>query len=85
MLMAEEIEFFCYKEKKDFTAGRVGLMAQLMNEMEWGEPILPAVADPEWEAKVKAEMGTIPDLMTRVSRSRWLREPRCKCSGTLKK
>ncbi len=48
-------------------------MAQLMNEIEWGEPILPSVEDPEWEAKVKAEMGTIPDLMTRVSRSRWLR------------
>ncbi|MCP4368136.1 MAG: hypothetical protein GY797_08545 [Deltaproteobacteria bacterium] len=49
-------------------------MAQLMNEIEWGEPILPIVDDPEWEAEVKAAMGTIPDMLKRVSRSHWLRK-----------
>jgi len=48
-------------------------MAQLMNEIEWSEPILPTVKDPEWESEVKAEMGAVPDLLTRVSRSNWLR------------
>ena len=41
-------------------------MAQLLNEIEWWEPILPAVEDPEWEPEVRAELGTIPDLLTRV-------------------
>ncbi len=49
-------------------------MAQLLNEIEWWEPILPAVEDPEWESEVRAELGTIPDLLTRVSRSHWLRK-----------
>jgi alkylhydroperoxidase family enzyme len=49
-------------------------MAKLINEIEWGEPILPRVQDPEWEAEVEAELGTVPDLMTRVSRSHWLRK-----------
>ena len=49
-------------------------MAQLINDIEWGEPILPIVRDPEWEAEVKADIGMVPDLMTRVSRSPWLRK-----------
>lgn len=49
-------------------------MAQLINDIEWGEPTLPSVQDPEWEAEVKADMGMVPDLMTRVSRSPWLRK-----------
>ena len=49
-------------------------MAKLINDIEWGEPILPIVGDPEWEAEVKADMGMVPDLMTRVSRSPWLRK-----------
>lgn len=48
-------------------------MTNLINEMEWGEPILPSVEDPEWETEVKTELGAVPDLMTRVSRSHWLR------------
>ena len=48
-------------------------MTNLINEMEWGKPILPRVKDPEWEAEVNAELGMVPDLMTRVSRSHWLR------------
>jgi alkylhydroperoxidase family enzyme len=49
------------------------MMANLINEMEWGEPILPRFEDHEWETEVKAELGMVPDLMTRVSRSHWLR------------
>lgn len=49
-------------------------MAQLLNEIEWGNPILPAVKDPEWEAEVKADIGHMPDILTRVSRSHWLRK-----------
>jgi alkylhydroperoxidase family enzyme len=48
--------------------------AKLINDIEWGEPVLPIVRDPEWEAEVKADMGMVPDLMTRVSRSPWLRK-----------
>jgi len=49
-------------------------MAQLIHDLEWGEPVLPVVRDPEWEAEVKAYQGMVPDLMTRVSRSPWLRK-----------
>ena len=34
-------------------------MAKLINDIEWGEPILPIVQDPEWEAEVKADMGMV--------------------------
>lgn len=49
-------------------------MAQLINDIEWGEPVLPIVRDPEWETEVKADIGMVPDLMMRVSRSPWLRK-----------
>ena len=49
-------------------------MAQLMNEIEWGEPILPVVHIAEWEAEVKADIGFVPGMVTRVSRSVWLRK-----------
>ncbi len=49
-------------------------MAQLINDIEWGEPTLPIVHDPEWEAEVKADIGRVPDLLMRVSRSPWLRK-----------
>ena len=49
-------------------------MAQLINDIEWGDPILPIVRDSEWEAEVKADMGIVPDMMMRVSRSPWLRK-----------
>lgn len=48
-------------------------MTQIIHEMEWGDPILPIVEDPEWEAQVKAEIGVFPDLMKRLSPSTWLR------------
>ena len=49
-------------------------MAELLSEIEWGAPALPAVKMPEWEAYVKAEMGQVPDVSLRVSRSPWVRE-----------
>jgi len=49
-------------------------MAQFINEIVWGDPILPAVKIPEWEAEVKADLGFLPDILTRVSRSPWLRK-----------
>lgn len=49
-------------------------MAQLMNEIEWGDPILPRVHNPEWEAEVKADIGQLPDLMTRVAPIPWIRQ-----------
>ena len=48
-------------------------MPDVINQMAWGDPILPAVADPQWEKEVKADMGFIPDLLPRVSSSIWLR------------
>lgn len=48
-------------------------MAVLLNEIEWGEPILPAVADPAWEAEVQGALGAVFDLMRRVSPSPWVR------------
>lgn len=49
-------------------------MAQLLNQIEWGEPILPSVRVSEWESEIKADIGFIPDFLTRVSRSPWLRK-----------
>jgi len=49
-------------------------MAELMNDIEWGAPTLPVVKDAEWEAEVKADIGKVADILTRVSRSRWMRK-----------
>ncbi len=48
-------------------------MTQVINKMEWGDPILPIVEDPEWEAQVKAEVGSVPDILMRLSPSLWMR------------
>lgn len=49
-------------------------MLTQINEIEWGEPILPAVEDPEWEKQVRHELGgEAPDLMMIVAPSQWLR------------
>ena len=48
-------------------------MPELMNEIEWSEPTLSAFHDAAWEAHVKADIGQLPDVQTRVSRSPWLR------------
>ncbi len=49
-------------------------MSETMEEFDWADPILPSVKNTEWEAQVKKEMGQVPDLLTRVSPSNWLRE-----------
>jgi len=49
-------------------------MTELLNEIEWGEPTLSVVHDASWEAEVKADIGTLPDIHTRTSRSPWLRQ-----------
>jgi len=48
-------------------------MSRNLNELDWSSPILPAVADREWEATVRKFMGMVPDFMTRVSPNGWLR------------
>jgi len=49
-------------------------MSTLLNEIEWGEPILPVVNDPEWEKQVKNELGgESPGLNMIVTPSTWLR------------
>jgi AhpD family alkylhydroperoxidase len=49
-------------------------MPDTINNMAWGEPILPAVIDLDWEKEVKADMGFVPDLLPRVAPSLWLRQ-----------
>ena len=49
-------------------------MAELPDEFEWSDPILPVVAAPEWATQVKARLGSVPDFYMRVSPSLWLRE-----------
>jgi len=49
-------------------------MPTLLNEIEWGKPILPVVDDPVWKKQVRFELGgEAPDLMMIVSPSKWLR------------
>jgi len=54
-------------------------MTSLISQLEWADPILPSVKNPEWEAEVKKEIGQVPDVLTRVSQSPWLREVLFKC------
>jgi alkylhydroperoxidase family enzyme len=49
-------------------------MPRNLKELDWSSPILPSVEDPEWEVTVRKHMGMVPDIMTRVSASGWLRE-----------
>ncbi len=49
-------------------------MAQLLGDIEWGEPILPPVADPSWEAEIKRRGGRLGEVDRRVVPSGWLRE-----------
>ncbi|GJM30471.1 MAG: hypothetical protein DHS20C17_31060 [Cyclobacteriaceae bacterium] len=48
-------------------------MLKSLEELDWGEPILPKIENRDWEVKVKKQMGVVPDLLTRVSTSEWLR------------
>ncbi|MDX1478237.1 MAG: hypothetical protein R3301_11070 [Saprospiraceae bacterium] len=49
-------------------------MAQLLHEIAWGEPIFPVVPDPEWEHRVKSELGMVSDYLKRLSPIPWVRE-----------
>jgi alkylhydroperoxidase family enzyme len=48
-------------------------MATLLNEIVWGESILPPVSDPAWEAEVKRETGMVTEVSRRIAPSPWLR------------
>ncbi len=49
-------------------------MALLLNEIAWGQSILPSVSDPAWEREVKRRVGHVNEIDRRVAPSPWLRE-----------
>jgi alkylhydroperoxidase family enzyme len=49
-------------------------MAQLLEEIEWGQAILPRISDPAWEAEVKRRSGQVSEVDRRVASSPWVRE-----------
>ncbi|MDM0029464.1 carboxymuconolactone decarboxylase family protein [Variovorax saccharolyticus] len=49
-------------------------MAVLLSEIKWGDPILPATHDLEWEAELKRRGAQILEVDRRVAPNRWLRE-----------
>jgi alkylhydroperoxidase family enzyme len=49
-------------------------MAQLLNEIEWGAPLVPPVVVPEWEAEAKQRFGGSSDYTRRVAPIPWLRK-----------
>lgn len=49
-------------------------MALLLNEIEWADPILPAVPDPQWESELRRRGGQPFEVDRRIASSRWLRE-----------
>ena len=49
-------------------------MAQLLSEITWGQPILPAVSDPAWEAEAKRRSGHVSEIDRRVAANPWVRE-----------
>jgi hypothetical protein len=49
-------------------------VAQLLSEIPWGQPILPAVSDPAWEAEAKRRSGHVSEIDRRVAASPWVRE-----------
>ena len=49
-------------------------MAQLLDEIEWGQAILPRVSDPAWEVEVKRRAGQVSEVDRRVASSPWVRE-----------
>ena len=48
-------------------------MAVLLNDIEWGQPILPAVSDPAWESEVKRRVGRAGQVDLRVAPNPWMR------------
>lgn len=49
-------------------------MAMLLDEIPWGEPLLPTVSDPAWEAEIKRRGGQVSEVDRRIAPSPWLRE-----------
>ena len=49
-------------------------MAQLLNEIQWGEPLLAPDIDPAWEAELKRRGGNVSEVDRRIAPSPWLRE-----------
>jgi hypothetical protein len=49
-------------------------MALLLDQIEWGNPILPAVDDPAWEAEAKRRVGRVGEIDRRVAPNPWVRE-----------
>jgi alkylhydroperoxidase family enzyme len=49
-------------------------MAQSVDEIVWGEPIVPLGDDPAWLAEVKRRAGTVSGIYPRIAPVPWLRE-----------
>ena len=49
-------------------------MAVSLSAIAWGDPILPEVADPAWEADVKRRGGQYSQADRRIAPCHWLRE-----------
>lgn len=49
-------------------------MAQLLNELQWGEPLFAPDIDPAWEAELKRRGGNVSEVDRRIAPSPWLRE-----------
>jgi alkylhydroperoxidase family enzyme len=49
-------------------------MAQLLSEIQWGEPLLAPDIDPAWEAELKRRGGNASEVDRRIAPSPWIRE-----------
>lgn len=49
-------------------------MAQQLNEITWGQSILPSVSDLAWEAEVKRRAGHVSEIDRRAAANPWVRE-----------
>lgn len=49
-------------------------MAQLLDQIEWGQAILRPVSDPTWEGEVKRRSGQVSEVDRRVTPNPWVRE-----------
>jgi alkylhydroperoxidase family enzyme len=49
-------------------------MAQLLDEIQWGAPLLAPDIDPAWEAELKRRGGNASEVDRRIAPSPWIRE-----------
>lgn len=49
-------------------------MSMLLNEIPWGQPLLPQARDSTWESEVKRRGGQVSEVDRRISQCAWLRE-----------